>query len=86
MKKTNKPYTPFIPDAFVAGAQAARELSIIENQQQFELAKDAQEHEQEMEKLECESHRQCEHVWEDSDNDGEPECQECGVLKYTTEK
>jgi hypothetical protein len=81
MKETNKPTTPLIPDAFVAGAQAARELSIIENQQKFELAKDAQEHEQEMEKLEYESHRQCEHVWGDSDNDGELECQKCGLLK-----
>jgi hypothetical protein len=85
MKETNKPLTPLIPDAFVAGAQAARELSIVENQQKFELAKDAQEHEQEMEKLEYESHRQCEHVWGDSDNDGELECQKCGLLKDNVE-
>ena len=26
-------------------------------------------------------HRQCEHVWGDSDNDGELECQNCGLLK-----
>jgi len=85
MKETNKPPTPLIPDAFVAGAQAARELSVVENQQKFELAKDAQEHEQEMEKLEYESHRQCEHVWGDSDNDGELECQKCGLLKDNVE-
>jgi hypothetical protein len=85
MKETNKPLTPLIPDAFVAGAQAARELSIVENQQKFELAKDAQEHDQEMEKLEYESHRQCEHVWGDSDNDGELECQKCGLLKDDVE-
>jgi hypothetical protein len=36
---------------------------------------------QEIEKLEYESHRQCEHVWGDSDNDGELECQKCGLLK-----
>ena len=81
MKETNKPFTPLIPDAFVAGAQAARELAVVENQQNFELAKDQQEHDQEMEKLEYESHRQCEHVWGDSDNDGELECQKCGLLK-----
>jgi hypothetical protein len=94
MKETNKPLTPLIPDAFVQGAQAARELAAVENKQKFELKKDqqehdqaleadAQEHEQEMEKLEFEhhEHRQCKHVWGDSDNDGELECQNCGLLK-----
>ena len=94
MKETNKPLTPLIPDAFVQGAAAARDLAVTENKQKFELkkdqqehdqdiAKDAQEHEQEMEKLEFEhhEHRQCQHVWGDSDNDGELECQNCGLLK-----
>jgi hypothetical protein len=94
MKETNKPPTPLIPDAFVQGAQAARELAAVENKQKFELKKDqqehdqaleadTQEHEQEMEKLEFEhhEHRQCKHVWGDSDNDGELECQNCGLLK-----
>jgi hypothetical protein len=94
IKESNKPVTPLIPDAFVQGAQAARELSAVENKQKFELKKDqqehdqaleadAQEHEQEMEKLEFEhhEHRQCKHVWGDSDNDGELECQNCGLLK-----
>ena len=83
MKETNKPVTPIIPDAFVAGAAAARELAVIENKQNFELEKDQQEHEQEMEKLEFEhhAHRQCEHVWGDSDHDGHEECQKCGLLK-----
>jgi hypothetical protein len=27
------------------------------------------------------SHRQCEHVWGDTDNDGELECIKCGLLK-----
>jgi len=94
MKETNKPLTPLIPDAFVQGAQAARELAAVENKQKFELKKDqqehdqaleadAQEHDQEMEKLEFEhhAHRQCQHVWGDSDNDGELECQNCGLLK-----
>ena len=94
MKETNKPVTPIIPDAFVAGAQAARELAVVENKQNFDLVKDqqehdqamavdAQEHKQEMEKLEFEfqSHRQCEHEWGDSDHDGEEECQKCGKIK-----
>lgn len=96
MKETNKPFTPLIPDAFVAGAQAARELAVVENKQKFELKKDQQEHEQalevdeqeheqEMAKLKLEheikAHRFCEHVWGDSDNDGELECQKCGLLK-----
>jgi hypothetical protein len=94
IKESNKPVTPLIPDAFVQGAQAARELAAVENKQKFELKKDqqehdqaleadAQEHDQEMEKLEFEhhAHRQCQHVWGDSDNDGELECQNCGLLK-----
>ena len=94
MKETNKPFTPLIPDAFIAGAAAARDLAAVENKQKHELAvdqqehdqamaKDKQEHEQEMEKLEFEhqAHRQCEHEWGDSDHDGEEECQKCGKIK-----
>ena len=94
MKETNKPFTPIIPDAFVQGAQAARELAVVENKQKHELAtdqqehdqamtKDKQEHEQEMEKLEFEyqTHRQCDHEWGESDHDGEEECQKCGKIK-----
>jgi hypothetical protein len=94
MKETNKPVTPLIPDAFIQGAQAARELAVVENKQKYDLKKDeqehrqilevdAQEHEQEMEKLEFlhHDHRQCEHVWGDSDHDGEEECQKCGRIK-----
>ena len=94
MKETNKPFGPTIPDAFVQGAAAARDLAVTENKQKFELTKDEQEHrqvmevdqqehKQEMEKLEFEfhAHRQCEHIWGDSDGDGELECQNCGLLK-----
>ena len=96
IKESNKPFTPLIPDAFVAGADAARDLAVVENKQNHELAsdqqehdqmmaKDQQEHDQEMEKLKLEhelkSHRYCEHVWGDSDNDGELECQKCGLFK-----
>jgi hypothetical protein len=94
MKETNKPFTPLIPDAFIQGAAAARDLAVVENKQNHELAsdqqehdqvmaKDKQEHEQEMEKLEFEhqTHRQCEHEWGDSDHDGEEECQKCGKIK-----
>ena len=87
MKESNTVPTPIIPDAFVQGAQAARELAVIENQQNFELEKDQQEHEQEMEKLEFElhAHRQCEHEWGDSDHDGHEECQKCGLLREDVE-
>jgi hypothetical protein len=83
IKESNKPIAPLIPDAFVQGAAAASKLAVVENQQNFELEKDQQEHEQEMEKLEFEFHvhRQCEHVWGDANNDGELECQKCGLLK-----
>ena len=83
IKESNKPFTPLIPDAFVQGAAAASKLAVTENQQNYELEKDQQEHEQEMEKLEFEhhAHRQCEHVWGDSDHDGHEECQNCGLLK-----
>jgi hypothetical protein len=96
MRETNKPVTPLIPDAFIAGAQAARELAVVENKQNYDLTKDEQEHrqllevdeqehEQEMAKLKLEhelkAHRYCQHEWGDSDNDGELECQKCGLLK-----
>jgi hypothetical protein len=96
IKESNKPFTPLIPDAFVQGAAAARDLAVVENKQNHELAADqqehdqkleadAQEHEQEMEKLKLEheikAHRYCEHVWGDADHDGELECQKCGLLK-----
>ena len=96
IKESNKPFTPLIPDAFVQGAAAARDLAVVENKQNYELAADqqehdqkleadAQEHEQEMEKLKLEheikAHRYCEHVWGDADHDGELECQKCGLLK-----
>jgi hypothetical protein len=87
MKESNKPVAPTIPDAFVQGAQAARELAVVENLQNFELEKDQQEHEQEMEKLEFEhhAHRQCVHEWGDSDHDGHEECQKCGLLREDVE-
>ena len=85
IKESNKPVAPTIPDAFVQGTDAARDAAITENKQNFELDKDQQEHEQEMEKLKLEheikSHRFCEHVWGDSDGDGQMECQKCGLFK-----
>ena len=87
IKESNKPFTPIIPDAFIQGAAAASKLAVVENLQNFELEKDQQEHEQEMEKLEFEhhAHRQCEHVWGDSDHDGHEECQKCGLLREDVE-
>ena len=87
IKESDKPYVPLMPDAFVQGAAAARDLAVVENKQNFELEKDQQEHEQEMEKLEFEhhAHRQCEHEWGDSDHDGHEECQKCGLLREDVE-
>jgi hypothetical protein len=87
MKESNKEIAPTIPDAFIQGAAAASKLSVVENLQNFELEKDQQEHEQEMEKLEFEhhAHRQCEHEWGDSDHDGHEECQKCGLLREDVE-
>jgi hypothetical protein len=83
MKVTNTPPTPIIPDAFIAGAAAARDLAVVENKQDHELVVAQQKHEHEMEKLEFEhhEHRQCKHVWGDSDHDGHLECANCGLLK-----
>ena len=87
MKESNKEIAPTIPDAFIQGAAEASKLSVVENLQNFELEKDQQEHEQEMEKLEFEhhAHRQCEHEWGDSDHDGHEECQKCGLLREDVE-
>jgi hypothetical protein len=90
IKESNKPVAPLIPDAFVTAAAHAHQTNLMEmdlkkDQQEHDqmMAKDAQEHEQEMEKLEFEyqMHRQCEHVWVDSDYDGDLECEKCGKIK-----
>jgi hypothetical protein len=90
IKESNKPVTPLIPDAFVTAAAHAHQTNLMEldmkkDQQEHDqmMSKDQQEHEQEMEKLEFEfqSHRQCEHVWVDSDYDGDLECEKCGKIK-----
>ena len=57
MKETNKPVTPLIPDAFIAGAQAARELAVVENKQNYDLTKDEQEHRQILE-VDQQEHKQ----------------------------
>ena len=87
LKLTGYTPTQIVPDAFVAGASAARDLAVVENKQNFELEVNQQKHEHEMEKLEFEhhAHRQCEHEWGDSDHDGHEECQKCGLLREDVE-
>ena len=116
MPVNNTPPTPIIPDAFVQGAAAARELAKEENKQNFELAKiEANKPKEELKVEEVKpkpqprtgvevdedgdgtmdgidfdgdgkidvyfAHRQCEHIWGDSDNDGDLECLKCGKIK-----
>lgn len=85
MKESNKPVAPLIPDAFVQGAVAARELAKDEQEHRQAMEIDEQEHEQEMEKLKLEheikAHRQCDHVYADVDHDGDYECIHCGKIK-----
>jgi hypothetical protein len=85
MKESNKPVAPIIPDAFVAGAVAARELAKDEQEHRQALELDEQEHEQEMEKLKLQhelgAHRQCDHIFADVDQDGDYECVKCGKIK-----
>ena len=89
LKLTGYTPTQIIPDAFVAGASAARDLAVVENKQNFELDKAQQEHQHELEKLKLEheikAHRYCEHEWGDSDHDGHDECQKCGLLRENVE-
>jgi hypothetical protein len=111
MKESNKEISPTIPDAFIQGAAAARDLAKEENKQNFELAKIEANQPKPIETpkpqprtgIEIDedgdgvmdgidfdgdgvidmhfAHRQCEHVWGDSDHDGHEECQKCGLLK-----
>jgi hypothetical protein len=85
MKESNKPVAPIIPDAFVAGAVASRELAKDEQEHRQALELDEQEHEQAMEKLKLEhelgAHRQCDHIFADVDADGDYECIKCGKIK-----
>lgn len=95
-KESDKPVAPIIPDAFVAAAQGARELTAVKNEQSYTLQKskqehvqqleaDQQEHEQDMEELklqhELKALRYCEHEWGGFNEDGQVECQKCGLFK-----
>lgn len=95
-KESDKEPTPIIPDAFVAAAQGARELTTVRNEQSYTLQRteqehrqqleaDQQEHEQELEELklqhELKALKYCEHEWGSVDGEGQVECQKCGLFK-----
>jgi hypothetical protein len=55
IKESNRPLTPLIPDAFIKGAEAARELAKDENKQNFELAKEENKQSFELNKMHLEN-------------------------------
>lgn len=85
IKETNKPFTPIVPDAFVAAAGRASEQVKVDHQVEAEANKVAEQHHHELDlkKLEFEhqEHRQCQHVFADVDHDGDYECIHCGKIK-----
>ena len=82
MKESNKPVTPLIPDAFAQAAKHAHEINLIEANKPKVVKGGVEVDEDGDGKIDMYfAHRQCEHVWGDSDNNGELECQKCGKIK-----
>jgi len=85
MKVSDHNYAPIVPDAFVNAAVKTAEQTTVDHRVQAEQAKIAEQHKFELDKMELEfehhEHRQCKHVWGDSNHDNHLECQNCGLLK-----
>ena len=84
-----KQYSPIVPEAFTAAIQNAASQPKVESKPKVGVEVD-EDGDGVMDGLDFDgdgkideyfAHRQCEHVWGDSDGDGTEECLKCGKIK-----
>jgi hypothetical protein len=82
-------YSPIVPEAFTAAIQNAASQPKVESKPKIGVEID-EDGDGTMDGLDFDgdgkideyfAHRQCEHIWGDSDNDGDLECLKCGKIK-----